>query len=1239
MHPASFPIIQSDVWALLKPKLPVMSSITETAKTSIGGLVEPIIQVAQKKAAESYQKWCLSWMKGPELDDALSVLEKAIAVAEKSGSTISKSLVSELWTQKAAYHEQKLFRLSTKHDADKSLECYRKAVETNPGNHQAMYGIALVLHRHYNVTGDRQTLERFLDALNELWPIVSQDDPIVVDLLLFTAIALFERAEYDGSIDDIDIAIELVRVRDWNQDHAPERSLIFDLMSLNLLVTRFHISQDVTDLEKAEKIVSELSTKPEVEPTHKPFKQEMLGNFYLAKFEVYKKHEDMMSMCKSYFEMLTSISKNSSCPQVSKITASWQIAKSLRLSYHWGYEPLILNRAHSFAVDSLNMIQARKSEWPVQQVEAAVRFTLGEIQRSRFEKYGAAPLLEDSVSQFRSSVLLTPRGEDTFGRRAAELAGILRKRAGSPFVDQAQISTDLAEAQYWIQQMILGPFPMRYSDRIEMIQQLGHLVWALPTSESESTRIDKVIRHYSCAVDMDCKEFGPHIQALRSTAEAWTGKSKLSKDAEKVKDLETALEFLDRIESLSKERGTRATGHLPPLATALLALFEVTSNVDYGIRCAETNWEIFANSKYELQAKLKAATMFALVAARLFMNKDLKVHLTTGPFAKIQFDEALASALELVDEILSDTLARPQQLSRMREYHLYSYLCVWAAKIAEKKPLDIIRTYERGRSVILTRLLNRRTPTSELKDRLPDLANRYQELREQLSIAGTDDVFKNQPRDKYRIESQLKQVVMDIRKNQGFEHFQQPYITDKEFEELPQGGPIVMLVAGIGSTNGTALVIARGQVYRQELVGYCADTCKAQYAHLTAAIKHWQSFGEDNGGLDNVLSLLWYQVAEPVLNKLGFQGSRGDDGGAELPRVWWILCDWANRLPIHAAGDHRKARDTGEPCTVMDRVISSYSPTLRSLIYSRTRMRELEPGDTAVGGREAIVQQEPTKELPQTVSPAVPSPTDAKTGDSDIQQGNPASERNLTTRSTRRLSVTTPTTPDLRTEDPAIPIQELSISIEYSPKQPRALLAAMPTTPDHRPLPNAVTEIHTAQSLLSPSYTISSFSSPAPTRKDIIKGLQTCTIAHLACHGDADPLDPLKSKLLLSDWGPKPLRVSFLMRMEMRKCQLAYLSACETAVNHDHDLAEEALHICGAFQMAGVPNVIATLWEILDEEACTIAGEFYKRLRGEEGGRKVDVRRSARALHGAARNARKAGMSPFVWAGYAHFGA
>ena len=125
---------------------------------------------------------------------------------------------------------------------------------------------------------------------------------------------------------------------------------------------------------------------------------------------------------------------------------------------------------------------------------------------------------------------------------------------------------------------------------------------------------------------------------------------------------------------------------------------------------------------------------------------------------------------------------------------------------------------------------------------------------------------------------------------------------------------------------------------------------------MKASVKKWSdSSAESNEDLENVLKWLWHSAAEPVLDRLRLAGpehdedellsldhlyiNRPENDGTELPRLWWVSCDWVNRLPIHAAGDHRKAAETGSPCSVMDRVVSSYCPTLRSLKYLRSRVQ------------------------------------------------------------------------------------------------------------------------------------------------------------------------------------------------------------------------------------------------------------------------------------------------------------
>ncbi|GAA2680179.1 hypothetical protein GCM10010412_064220 [Nonomuraea recticatena] len=77
--------------------------------------------------------------------------------------------------------------------------------------------------------------------------------------------------------------------------------------------------------------------------------------------------------------------------------------------------------------------------------------------------------------------------------------------------------------------------------------------------------------------------------------------------------------------------------------------------------------------------------------------------------------------------------------------------------------------------------------------------------------------------------------------------------------------------------------------------------------------------------LTELLAWLWDTIAEPVLSELGFHGT--PDG--PWPRLWWCPTGPLTLLPLHAAGRHEQR------ATVMDRVVSSYTPTLRALLKAR----------------------------------------------------------------------------------------------------------------------------------------------------------------------------------------------------------------------------------------------------------------------------------------------------------------
>lgn len=68
----------------------------------------------------------------------------------------------------------------------------------------------------------------------------------------------------------------------------------------------------------------------------------------------------------------------------------------------------------------------------------------------------------------------------------------------------------------------------------------------------------------------------------------------------------------------------------------------------------------------------------------------------------------------------------------------------------------------------------------------------------------------------------------------------------------------------------------------------------------------------------------------PVLEELGFTQEPSEKA---IPRVWWVGSGFLNILPIHAAGYH----DFVSTQSAIDRVISSYTPSIKAVRYARER--------------------------------------------------------------------------------------------------------------------------------------------------------------------------------------------------------------------------------------------------------------------------------------------------------------
>ncbi|MEV0779944.1 CHAT domain-containing protein [Streptomyces sp. NPDC050428] len=487
---------------------------------------------------------------------------------------------------------------------------------------------------------------------------------------------------------------------------------------------------------------------------------------------------------------------------------------------------------------------------------------------------------------------------------------------------------------------------------------------------------------------------------------------------------------------------------------------------------------------------------------------------------------------------------------------------------------------EMGRAVSLSQVIETRSDLTDLTEQHHELAAKYIARRDHLSAirvsaasaSSTTHQIAAASRQDYP-EAQRKSaeafdsVLEEIRCTPGFEGFALPARPD-ELSQFGKDGPVAVI--NVAAHRCDAILIrpndAITSVSLPEITPIIV-TDKVRSFHLALHAMQRKDGSRDDRedaqeSIHEILEWLWDAIADPILRALDLNGRNTAGDVDDWPHMWWVPCGLLSLLPIHAAGYHRRESNPPErdfdgsgpaPRAVIDRVVSSYAPSVRTLGYAR-------------------------------------------------EQNKP------------------PVTPD------------------------QALIVAMPTTPGMSPLRNAAKEALLLKSEYFPDATLfiedeaNRCSSTTPTRGNVLRQLAHCSVVHFACHGISDLTDPAHSRLILHDHDSDALTVESLAAEHFHDARLAFLSACQTALNRKTSLIDEAIHMTSALQLSGFPHVIGTLWEVDDRIAYEVAADFYSRLRADN--HILDTRKSAWALHHTVRTLRDQLRNvPSIWAAYLHVGA
>lgn len=247
-----------------------------------------------------------------------------------------------------------------------------------------------------------------------------------------------------------------------------------------------------------------------------------------------------------------------------------------------------------------------------------------------------------------------------------------------------------------------------------------------------------------------------------------------------------------------------------------------------------------------------------------------------------------------------------------------------AALNANRQPSDALMILELGRGVIAGLVLELRTDITELRENYPELAGQFIALRDELDSPNGETIpfedidsvplGKLETRRSQETDQKFNEVIARIRELPNFERFLLPPTAD-ETKAAASNGPIVVI--NVSSYRCDAFLITHSDIRVLNLPNLRESEVNEHATMLNSV-----------GVTSSLLEWLWDVIARPVLEALDFQQSPlGDD----WPHLWWIPTGALTQFPIHAAGYHFR----GSLETVLDRVSSSYSSSVKALIYGR----------------------------------------------------------------------------------------------------------------------------------------------------------------------------------------------------------------------------------------------------------------------------------------------------------------
>ncbi|KAI1053732.1 hypothetical protein LB507_007472 [Fusarium sp. FIESC RH6] len=369
-------------------------------------------------------------------------------------------------------------------------------------------------------------------------------------------------------------------------------------------------------------------------------------------------------------------------------------------------------------------------------------------------------------------------------------------------------------------------------------------------------------------------------------------------------DLDKAIQALQEVVSTMPESHPERARYLVNLGTGL--------DLRYAITDEHADHE-GSLSQFQTALRDPNAPTLDRIAAGIAI---LQICSTTLDWEQVY--EALEIAVSLVPKLTARSLENPDKQHLLGQVVGLASNAAAAALHAGRGPVVALKFLEQGRGVLATALEEMRTDVIELQARYPELSRRFVALRDELDTPVAHDTFVPDGFDqqarasrRYDAGNKLDDLIAEIQQQPGFEEFLDAP-TETELMAAAEYGPIVVI--NTSEYRCDAILVEQHQVRSVTLPNDLEQEARNRDPRTMETLE-W----------------LWDTVAHRILDALGFT-HRHNSSLEKWPRIWWVATGIMTKFPLHAAGRHDDAS-----ASVLDRVMSTYSSSIRTIIQSRRR--------------------------------------------------------------------------------------------------------------------------------------------------------------------------------------------------------------------------------------------------------------------------------------------------------------